>query len=88
MREAWLLHEQKAVAEPDGDFIDLAFDVASAMGTVGLSRGATGELDEFGRIVIMLVIILERVRPLTLGFFLATGTPPRTSFPPGKIPIG
>lgn len=58
------------------------------MGPVGLSRGATGELAEFGRIVIMLVIFLEKVRPLTLGFFLATRTPPRTSFPSGKILIG
>lgn len=33
----------------DGDFLDLAFEVTSAFGTVGLSRGATGELDAFGR---------------------------------------
>jgi trk system potassium uptake protein TrkH len=72
----------------DGDFMDLAFEVTSAMGTVGLSRGATGELDGIGRIVIMIVMFLGRVGPLTLGFFLATRVPPRTSFPPGKILIG
>jgi len=72
----------------DGVFIDLAFEVTSAMGTVVLSRGATGELDEFGRIVFMLVMFLGSVGPLTLGFFLATRTPPRTSYPSGKILIG
>lgn len=72
----------------DGDFMDLAFEVTSAMGTVGLSRGATGELDGIGRVVIMIVMFLGRVGPLTLGFFLATRVPPRTAFPPGKILIG
>ncbi len=72
----------------DGDFVDLAFETTSAMGTVGLSRGTTGELDTFGRVVIMIVMFLGRVGPLTLGFFLATRTPPRTSYPPGRILIG
>lgn len=72
----------------DVDFVDLAFETTSAMGTVGLSRGTTGELDTFGRVVIMIVMFLGRVGPLTLGFFLATRTPPRTSYPPGRILIG
>ncbi|MDB6177727.1 hypothetical protein PAF17_09410 [Paracoccus sp. Z330] len=33
----------------DGQFIDLVFEVTSAFGTVGLSRGTTGELDDIGR---------------------------------------
>jgi len=48
----------------DGDFLDLAFEVTSAFGTVGLSRGATGELDTVGRITIMLIMFLGRVGPL------------------------
>ena len=56
----------------DGDFLDLAFEVTSAFGTVGLSRGATGELDALGRAVIIAVMFIGRVGPLTLGFFLAT----------------
>ena len=32
-------------ATDDGDFLDIAFEVASAFGTVGLSRGFTGELN-------------------------------------------
>lgn len=51
------------------------------MGAVGRLRGATGDLDEFERIAIMLVMFLGRVGALTLGFFLATRTPPGTSHP-------
>ncbi|MEY8837812.1 TrkH family potassium uptake protein [Cribrihabitans sp. XS_ASV171] len=72
----------------DGDFLDLAFEVASAFGTVGLSRGATGELDGFGRAVIMLVMFVGRVGPLTLGFFLATRSTPRVRYPAGQVFLG
>ncbi|MEM8695673.1 MAG: potassium transporter TrkG [Pseudomonadota bacterium] len=72
----------------DGEFLDLAFEVTSAFGTVGLSRGATGELDAFGRAVIMLLMFLGRVGPLTLGFFLATQIPTRIRYPESKIFIG
>ena len=40
-----------ALLQHDGEFLDLAFEVASAFGTVGLSRGTTGELDGLGRAV-------------------------------------
>lgn len=54
----------------DEEFLDLAFEATSAFGTVGLSRGATGELDGFGRAVIIAIMFLGRVGPLTLGFSL------------------
>jgi trk system potassium uptake protein TrkH len=72
----------------DGDFLDLAFEVTSAFGTVGLSRGATGELDGFGRAVIIAVMFIGRVGPLTLGFFLATRSTPRLSYPSSKVYLG
>ncbi len=72
----------------DGDFLDLAFEVTSAFGTVGLSRGTTGELDTIGRITIMLIMFLGRVGPLTLGFFLATRSLPRVRYPKGQIYLG
>jgi trk system potassium uptake protein len=72
----------------DGDFLDIAFEVASAFGTVGLSRGYTGELDDFGRAVIMVVMFLGRVGPLTLGFFLATRVTPRVRYPEGQVHLG
>jgi trk system potassium uptake protein TrkH len=72
----------------DGDFMDLAFEVASAFGTVGLSRGATGELDGFGRAVIIFVMFIGRVGPLAIGFFLATRSVPRVKYPSGQIYLG
>ncbi len=72
----------------DGEFFDLAFEVTSAFGTVGLSRGVTAELDGVGRAVIMMVMFLGRVGPLTIGFFLATQSVPRVRYPAGQIYLG
>lgn len=72
----------------DGDFLDLMFEVASAFGTVGLSRGATGDLDTLGRTVIILTMFIGRIGPLTLGFFMATRVPPRIRYPSSQIFLG
>ncbi|WP_253279661.1 TrkH family potassium uptake protein [Loktanella sp. 3ANDIMAR09] len=72
----------------DGEFLDLAFEVVSAFGTVGLSRGATAELDGIGLSFIMLMMFAGRVGPLALGFFLATRSAPRVKFAPGQIYLG
>lgn len=72
----------------DGAFLDLAFEVTSAFGTVGLSRGATGELDAFGKAVIIFIMFLGRVGPLAIGFFLATRSTPRVKYPSGEIYLG
>lgn len=72
----------------DGAFLDLIFEVTSAFGTVGLSRGATGELDAFGRFVIIVIMFLGRVGPLAIGFFLATRSVPRVKYPAGEIYLG
>lgn len=69
----------------DGAFLDLAFEETSAFGTVGLSRGATGELDGFGRAVIIFTMFIGRVGPLAIGFFLATRSVPRVKYPAGQI---
>jgi trk system potassium uptake protein TrkH len=72
----------------DSDFLDLLFEAASAFGTVGLSQGATGALSELGRAVICFLMFVGRVGPLTLGFFLATKTPPRVRYPSSPIYLG
>uniref|UniRef100_UPI003B524B11 TrkH family potassium uptake protein n=1 Tax=Roseovarius indicus TaxID=540747 RepID=UPI003B524B11 len=75
-------------ASHDGHFLDIAFEVASAFGTVGLSRGYTGELSEFGRAVIGAIMFIGRVGPLTLGYFLATRVAPRVRYPEGQVYLG
>ena len=71
-----------------GDFLGLAFEVTSAFGTVGLSRGTTGDLDDLGRAVIIAVMFLGRVGPLTLGFFLATRARSRLDYPSSRVFLG
>jgi len=76
------------IVSQDLDFLDAAFEVFSAFGTVGLSRGATGQLDTIGELTICVVMFLGRLGPLTLGFLLATKTPPRLHYPEGRVYLG
>lgn len=47
------------------------FEVVSALGTVGLSTGATTQLDGVGKIIIMGCMFAGRVGPLTVLMFLS-----------------
>ena len=76
------------LATHDLPFLDATFEVVSAFGTVGLSRGATGELSDLGRAVVILIMFLGRLGPLTLGFFLARQTAPRVRYPEGAVYLG
>jgi trk system potassium uptake protein TrkH len=71
-----------------GDFLALLFEAVSAFGTVGLSMGATRELDAFGRTIVVTLMLIGRVGPLALGLFLATRLPPRVRYPEGRIFLG
>jgi len=48
------------------DMLDLLFEVASALGTVGLSTGVTGHLSLAGKWVIILAMFAGRLGPLSL----------------------
>ncbi|MBJ6609377.1 MAG: Ktr system potassium transporter B [Candidatus Thiothrix moscowensis] len=72
----------------DGKFLDLLFEATSALCTVGVSRGLTGQFDGLGRSVLMVLMFVGRVGPLTLGFFLATQTAPRVRYPAGQVYLG
>ncbi len=52
------------------DPISLLFETFSALGTVGLSTGATTELDEIGKIIIIFCMLAGRVGPLTFILLL------------------
>lgn len=51
-------------------FETILFEVASALGTVGLSAGITGDLSEIGKVIIILLMFIGRVGVLTFGFAL------------------
>jgi trk system potassium uptake protein TrkH len=54
-----------------GDFTDILFETVSAFGTVGLSRGITGDLSAPGRMIVVLLMFVGRIGPLTLLTALA-----------------
>ncbi len=58
---------------------DLAFEVTSALGTVGLSLGATPHLDEIGKIIILLTMFVGRIGPMTLFTLLSLDVAPADS---------
>ena len=57
-------------------FIRILFEVISAFGTCGLSLGVSPELDDPGRIVIVLAMYMGRLGPLTLVLALTARARP------------
>lgn len=51
----------------DFKFEDILFEVASALGTVGISTGLTGDLNVFGKTVIIVLMFIGRLGVLTFG---------------------
>lgn len=54
-------------------FVDYLFETVSALGTVGLSTGITGDLTPASRLLVMLLMFCGRLGPLTLANALAPG---------------
>lgn len=70
-------------------FLSTAFEVFSALGTVGLSLGLTPLLSPAGRVVIIVLMFVGRLGPLTLaGSLTGSGPEPRVRLPHGRIMIG
>lgn len=51
-------------------FLDIVFEAASAIGTVGLSMGITGGLSFAGKLVVIALMFAGRCGPLTIGLAL------------------
>ncbi|MCG6880079.1 MAG: potassium transporter TrkH [Deltaproteobacteria bacterium] len=65
---------------------DIVFEVTSAIGTVGLSTGATLKLDEIGKVIIMIAMFAGRIGPMTLFMLLSEDVSvPESSCPDVKI---
>lgn len=81
-----------AIAE-DGrvPFIDLMFETASAMATVGVSSAGTPEMSLMSKIVLVPMMYMGRVGPLTLALALANrqdGRRGRLRYPEESVTIG
>lgn len=64
-------------AEGEGPLLieDVFFEATSALGTVGISRGITGDLTDLGKLIICALMLAGRVGPLTLGLALFSKEP-------------
>jgi trk system potassium uptake protein TrkH len=60
------------LADPGLPFDAVMFEAISAMGTVGLSMGITGELTDLGKVIVVVLMTAGRVGILTFGIALAT----------------
>ncbi|MCW8141115.1 MAG: hypothetical protein KIT58_19615, partial [Planctomycetota bacterium] len=69
-------------------FEQLLFEVCSALGTVGLSVGATGALDAPGKLVVIALMFAGRVGPLTLVLLLGRPAQARVGYPDARLMIG
>lgn len=72
----------------DAPFELIAFEVISALGTVGLSLGLTPNLSVTGKVVIIVTMFIGRVGPLTLALALSSSKPPPLAFPETRIMVG
>lgn len=55
-----------SMTETNQEFLDILFEVASAVGTAGLTLGITGSLTVIGKIVIMIAMFAGRVGAFTI----------------------
>ena len=67
---------------------DIIFEATSAIGTVGLSTGATAFLDEIGKIIVMIAMFTGRIGPMTLFMVLSEDhSAPASRCPDAKITL-
>lgn len=74
--------------KPTFTFLQLAFEVVSAFGTVGFSTGVAAHLSTAGQFVIICMMIFGKLGPLTLMFTIATRGNDDIRYPNGKLFIG
>lgn len=55
-----------SILEPQGRFVQIVFEVFSALGTVGLSLNFTPAMSDAGKIIISLTMFVGRVGLITL----------------------
>ena len=76
------------IFEPDIDFIDILFEVASAFGTAGLSTGITQQIGIAGKLLSIVIMYIGRLGPLTIATLWHFSKGERINYPEGNITIG
>ena len=77
-----------SVVQP-GNFSDLAFEITSAIGTAGLSRGFTSSLNLAGKMIICCYMYLGRVGPISMAIaFSFRGSKVLGILPEERVTVG
>ena len=77
------------VVQPELKFLDVLFEVVSAIGTVGLSVGITPELNLLSKLIICLTMFIGRLGTLTIASVWAYRMAATTfNYPEERITIG
>jgi len=78
------------ITEPSLAFVDVMFEVFSALGTVGLSTGITSSLSTIGKLIIAVAMFFGRVGPLTMVVALTQRGKRKSPirYPEGKVSVG
>jgi trk system potassium uptake protein TrkH len=70
-------------------FLDLSFETASALGTVGLSTGVTSQLCDASHAIVIVLMLVGRLGPITLFIALSKEEEkPHLRYPSEDILIG
>ncbi len=80
-----------SLMQPELEFMDILFECASAMGTVGVSAFGSAKLNTVARILIILTMYMGRIGPLTAALVLANRqnrVRAKMDYPEGHIMIG
>lgn len=75
----------------DAGAMDVLYEVVSAVGTVGLTRGLTPTLNTAGKLIIMAIMYCGRIGPVTLAMAITVrmnAAKKQIRFPEEKIMIG
>lgn len=75
----------------DAGAMDVLYEVVSAVGTVGLTRGLTPMLNTAGKLIIMVIMYCGRIGPVTLAMAITVrmnAAKKQIRFPEEKIMIG
>lgn len=74
-----------------GDFMDIAYEVVSAIGTVGLTRSLTPGLNVIGKVIIIICMFLGRTGPISLVMAfndIKSTAPGHVEYPEESITVG
>ncbi|WP_417584848.1 TrkH family potassium uptake protein [Nitrincola sp.] len=76
------------VFEPEQEPLMVIFEAVSALGTVGLSLGLTGEMNPYSKLLIIVVMLIGKISPVMLFTALANRPEKPVRYAGGRVALG